>query len=201
MKKTLPVLLLLSGVLPMFACVHAGPQGSLRIPLRWALGADDMRDEIPAGAVDDLNRQTLQVGAFVDARPDRALVGKNVEKGGGGTVSTPDDVGKFAQDQLAAILIANGVKLASTGASRIITGEVQRFFVNEGDTYDTDVALKVRLTDASGKALWEGVSEGHAHRFGRSFSEQNYQEALSSAFFEAVKDLLANADFRKSFRG
>ena len=75
------------------------------------------------------------------------------------------------------------------------------FFVKEGDTYDTDVALKVRVADASGTALWEGVSEGHAHRFGRSFSGDNYQEALSSAFFDAVKDLLANADFRKSFHG
>ena len=194
MKRVLPALLL------FVACVHRGPQGPMTIPLRSTLSAEDMRDQIPAAAVDDLNRQVLEVGSFVDARPERGLVGKNVEKGGGGTVSTGDDVGTFVQDQLVKIFGANGIKLGA-GATRVLTGEVQRFFVTEENTYDTDVAIKFRLADSSGRELWQGVGEGHSHRFGRSFSADNYQEALSSALFEAVKDLLANPDFRKNFRG
>ena len=156
---------------------------------------------VSAVAVEEINRQSVQVGDFVDARPDRSLVGRNIEKDGGGTVATPDDVGKFAEEQLARILRANGVKLGDTRATRIVTGEVRRFFVVEENTYQTHVAIKFRVANMDGQEVWQGVSEGSSHRFGRSFKADNYQEALCNAFLEAVKALLENQDFLKSFRG
>ena len=195
MRRAVPVLLLL------FGCAHRDSQRAMTIPLRWALSAEDMRDVVSAVAVEEINRQSVQVGDFVDARPDRSLVGRNIEKDGGGTVATPDDVGKFAEEQLARILRANGVKLGDTRATRIVTGEVRRFFVVEENTYQTHVAIKFRVANMDGQEVWQGVSEGSSHRFGRSFKADNYQEALCNAFLEAVKALLENQDFLKSFRG
>jgi hypothetical protein len=177
--------------------------GPMRIPLRWA-PTDDLR--LPADAADALSNQAINVGSFVDARQDRGSIGKNTEARIGAkpkdvwVVSTPDDVGAFLAGRFREVLKANGIATVGSGATRLIKAEVQRYFVTEGETYRADVVLRFTVEDGAGRRLWQGIGEGHANRWGRSYSEENYQESLCNAFLEATKDLMRRKKFLDAFR-
>jgi hypothetical protein len=175
----------------------------MRIPLRWA-PTDDLR--FPVGALDALSRQSIYVDSFVDKREDRESIGKNTEARIGGRskdiwlVSTPDDVPAFLAARFRDVLKANGVSEVTSGATRVIKGEVWRYFVTEGETYRADVVLRFTVEDGSGRTLWQGIGEGHANRWGRSYKEENYQQSLCNAFLEATKDVMRNREFLDAFR-
>ena len=178
-------------------CKHAD-YSPMRIPLQWK-PTDEMR-QIPAAAVADLNQQTIAIGPFTDDRTDPREIGKNIEGGRNVPVSTGDGVGTFLGARFAEVLQANGVAVATGGASRVIKGAVQRYLVTEENTYHSDVALQFTVEDAGGAVLWKGVAEGTSNRFGGSFKAENYYEALSNAFLEACKDLVAKPDFLDAIR-
>lgn len=54
--------------------------------------------------------------------------------------------------------------------------------------------------NADGPPLWQGFSEGHVEKWGRSYARENYQEALSDAFVEAVLALVGNREFLQAFK-
>jgi hypothetical protein len=182
-------------------CVHR-QTGPMQIPLRWA-PTDDLR--VPVAAIDALSKQAIHVDSFVDARQDRGSIGKNTEARINNQpkddwlVSTPDDVAAFLTGRFREVLKANGVSMVASGATRVISAEVRRYFVTEGETYKADVVLRFTVEDGAGRTLWQGTSEGHANRWGRSFSEQNYQESLCNAFLEATKDVMRNREFLDAF--
>lgn len=185
------------------ACVaHSGP---MTIPLRWAPTA---AYPIPAASADVLRTQKLRVESFADRRDDKAI-GKNVErrihnieKGDEAwVVSTGDDVAAFLADALRMLLARSNIPAAAGDATRVLRGEVTRFFVTEGERYQGDIVVHFVLEDGSANHLWQGVTEGHVNNFGRSYSPQNYQEALSNAFAEAVTALLGSQDFLKAYDG
>jgi hypothetical protein len=178
-------------------CVHTA-SGPMHIPLRWA-PTDDSR--LPAGAAEALGKQAISVDSFVDEREDPTLIGRNTQSKGVLLVTTGDDVGAFLAVRFREVLNANGVPLVARGATRVIKAEVRRYNVEEGETYKADVVLKFTVQDDSGRTLWQGPGEGHANRWGRSYSEDNYQEALCNAFLEATKDVMKNGDFLDAFRG
>jgi hypothetical protein len=175
----------------------------MRIPLRWT-PTDDLL--LPAGAVDLLSSQAISVASFVDARQDRESIGKNTEgqidtrAKGVWLVSTPDDVAAFLAGRFREVLKANGVSTVGSGATRLIKAQVQRYFVTEGETYKADVVLRFTVEDGAGRKLWQGIGEGHANRWGRSYREENYQESLCNAFLEATKDVMRNQKFLDAFR-
>jgi hypothetical protein len=192
--------LALAAALSLYCVRTAGP---MRIPLRWA-PTDDLR--LPAGAADALSSQAINVALFVDARRDRGSIGMNTEARIGNEpkdvwlVSTPDDVAAFLAGRFREVLKANGVSTVGSGATRLIKAEVQRYFVTEGETYRADVVLRFTVEDGAGRRLWQGFGEGHANRWGRSYSEENYQESLCNAFLEATKDVMRNQKFLAAFR-
>ena len=181
------------------ACVH-GSSGPISLPLRWTATGEDMRI-LRAGKVEVLRRHEVSVMPFTDARGGHDDVGVNLEHGGHIEVTTPDDVVRFLSEQFAEVLRANGIKLAArSDADRLIRAEVQRFFVTESNVYEGSVILGVSVTDPAGRVLWSGVTEGRSKRWGRSMSPENYQEALTSASLEAMKDLAGQPDFFEAFR-
>jgi hypothetical protein len=195
-------LLFLLGAAACAACAaHTGP---MTIPLRWA---PSEAYAVPAAGAEALRAEKLRVDGFVDER-DEKTIGKNTErhihteKGDEAwTVSTPDDVGAFFTDSLRALLARNGVPTVAEGATRVLKGEVKRFFVTEGNRYQGDVVVHFVLEDGAGKTLWQGVSEGHVTRFGGFYKPENYQEALSDAFAEAVTGVLGNQSFLQAYGG
>jgi hypothetical protein len=177
--------------------------GPMRIPLRWA-PTDDLR--LPAEAADALGSQAINVGSFVDVRAERGSIGKNIEARIGAKdkdvwlVSTPDDVAAFLAGRFREVLKANGIATVSSGSKRIIKAEVQRYYVTEGGTYEAEVVLRFTVEDRAGRKLWQGIGQGHANRWGRSYSEENYQQSLCNAFLEATKDLMRREKFLDAFR-
>jgi len=184
------------------ACVSR-TQGPMRVRLEWK-PTDEAR--LPASAVDKLFKQRVAVGTFTDLRQDPEVIGKNIEtriaaqEKGVWTVSTFDDVGAFLAGHFGEILSSNGVALVPEGPTRTISAEVQRFFVNEANTYKADVALRFTVRDGQGRTVWQGLAEGSSNRWGKSYSAENYYEALSNAFLESVKDLVKNPEFLAAFR-
>ena len=171
----------------------------MTMPLRWTADAAEVR-VFPAIGLEVLRRRPVRVEPFTDARDRRDAVGMNVEEGRNLPVTTRDEVTGFLTDRFVELLRANGVNLSPSGADRVVHTEVQRFFVTESNTYNGSVVLGITVEDAGGKQLWHGVVEGNSKRFGRSYSEENYQEALTSAALEAYKDLGEKPGFFEAFR-
>ena len=192
-----PVRIALALAVALCLCCARATTGPMRIPLRWT-PTDDAH--LPAATVDALKKQAISVDSFVDTREDRASIGKNTELKDAGLVSTPDNVGAFLAARFREVLGANGVSTVVSGAPRVIKAEVQKYFVTEGETYLADVVLRFTVADGAGRTLWQGIGEGHANRWGRTFNEENYQEALTNAFLEATKDVMRNREFLAAFR-
>lgn len=184
------------------ACLQRA-MGPMRVPLEWR-PTDEAR--LPGAALDKLLKQRVAVGSFTDLRQDPEVIGKNIEtriaaqEKGVWTVSTFDDVGAFLAGHFGEILSSNGVALVPSDPTRTISAEVQRFFVNEANTYKADVALRFTVRDGQGRTLWQGIAEGSSNRWGKSYSAENYHEALCNAFLESVKDLAKNPEFLAAFR-
>lgn len=80
----------------------------------------------------------------------------------------------------------------------MISGEVRKFFVREGGSYDGTVVLDVNVSDSSGKVLWKGTVWGTNETFGRSYHLDNYQQVLSDSLIDAANNLLKNPALRSS---
>jgi len=57
------------------------------------------------------------------------------------------------------------------------------------------VRMAVTLSNAAGTPVWQGITEGSASRFGRSYKAENYYEALSDSLIEATTSLMRNPGF------
>lgn len=157
--------------------------------------------EKPAVNLTGMLKIKIQIGNFVDARSDKALIAENREdadKGKIRKVTTKDDVGAWVRSRLAADLGLYGFTVVEGDGDVVISGEIRRFFVIETNTYQADVGILVTVTGADGKERWQGMANGSAERFGRSYKLENYQESWSDGVFEAIYSLVSNADFRQA---
>lgn len=145
----------------------------------------------------------VEIGQFTDAHTNPSLIAENREDAAKGRilrVTTKDDVAAYVRTHLGDTLGKYGLNVVPSGGDVVISGEVRRFFVTETSTYAADVGIMVTAKDASGKELWQGMANGSAERFGRSFKLENYQEAWSDGLFEAIYSLISSAEFRQAVR-
>lgn len=176
-------------------CHHAD---SMQLQLQW-MPTDNPHD-LPAAALDAFNGKTVAI-AVTDTRANASpKIGENHEESKPRPVTTPDNIAAYVGQNLSAVLQSNGVKIVPSGASRVLNFEVAEFFVTEGNTYQGNVTLQVALQNGSGQVLWKGSTRGSSHRFGRSFSEENYENVISDATLDALRALLGNPDFQAAVR-
>ncbi len=150
----------------------------------------DQPGDVANKALRVFKTRKVTVTPFTDARDNKALIGRNVEKPDSPKdVTTKDDVGAFCAAQLTQLLKDAGVGTADKGGELVISGQVMRYMVTEGDVYQGTVALEVKVS-AKGKQVWSGVVTGEAKRWGRSYSYDNYMESLSDALLRALEQLL-----------
>jgi len=142
----------------------------------------------------------VQVLPLTDARDDRALIGRNTEDRTPKDVTTRDDVGAWCASRLAELLEQAGVPVVAEGAELVVSGQVTRFMVDEGDHYLGAVTLKLSVRDAKGQELWTGVVSGDSDHFGRSYKEENYMEGLSDSFLGAASGLFTDPELRARLR-
>ena len=77
---------------------------------------------------------------------------------------------------------------------------LQRFWVEEENTYLGEVRLRVSVFGSSGEVLGDAVVSGTSSRWGRSLSEENYQETFDSALRDAIEKLFKDPRFQDAFR-
>jgi hypothetical protein len=141
---------------------------------------------------------TVRFQPFSDTAANPALVGENIERAPTRQVTTADPVGPFVTQHLQELFAQAGYSSAGDDSDRVISGEVRRFFVREGGSYDGTVILKVTVSDRSGKVLWQGTVWGTNQTFGRSYHLDNYQQVLSDSLIDAANSLLKSPALRSS---
>jgi hypothetical protein len=112
-------------------------------------------------------------------------------------VTTADPVAAFVTQHLRELFAQAGYS-GGANADRVISGDVRKFFVREGSSYDGSVIVDVTVSDRSGKALWHGTVWGTNQTFGRSYHLDNYQQVLSDAVIDAANNLLKTPALRDS---
>ena len=164
------------------------------VPLRWK--PTDSAARVLNEASRTFKEKKVQVQPFTDARDDKALIGRNTEDEKPKDVTTKDDVGAWCAGRVADVLKQAGVPVVTEGAEVVLSGEVTRFMVEESNRYRGVVSLRVTARDAAGKELWRGVVSGDNERFGRSYKEENYMEALSDSLLAATSGLVTDPELR-----
>jgi Uncharacterized lipoprotein len=162
------------------------------IPLQWRPTSD-----LRLGTV-QMSASPVTIAVFTDDRDNKEVIGENTEDNEPKPVTTSDDVGAFVSTHIRQLFDQAGIKTVDSNGAVTIKGEVKKFFVREGNTYKSEVAIHLTVVDQEGKTLWNGLASGEATRFGRSYRAENYYEVLSDAVVNTVSSMLQAADFQKA---
>ena len=173
--------------------------GLENIPLLWKPTTGMF--SIGSAELAELQNARLQIDPVADNRGDTTVIGQNREEATPRQVTTPDDVAAFVTNRMKALISMAGIKVVDSGGTAILKTELRRLFVDETNTYQAEVILRVTLTDPDGNVLWSGLSSGAAARRGRSYREDNYYETLSDSLVGAVQQLIQNRGFHKALAG
>jgi hypothetical protein len=173
--------------------------GLENIPLLWKPTTGMF--SIGSAELAELQNARLQIDPAIDKRENAAVIGQNREEQTPRQVTTADDVSAFVTNRMKALMSAAGIKVVDSGGTAILKTELRRFFVDETDTYQAEVILRVTLTGPDGNVLWSGLTSGAAARFGRSYKADNYYETLSDSLVGAVQQLIQNRGFRAALAG
>lgn len=143
----------------------------------------------------------INIQPLIDARsiPDLSLVGENRERRSPKPVRATSSVADFATQVLRRCLSEWGVRLGSDGL--VLRGEITNLFVTEENTYSTAINIRFQLEDETAKVLWTGIATGDARQWGRSFSEENYNEQISDALKRTFANLVSNPGFQAAWAG
>jgi hypothetical protein len=148
-----------------------------------------------------MTEATVSIANFIDGRDNKEAIGENREGDEPKPVTTSDDVGAFVGVHIRQLFDEAGIKTVDGAGAVTIRGEVKKFFVREGSTYKSEVALQLTVSDPDGKTLWKGLASGEATRFGRSYKAENYYEVLSDALVNTVSSMLQAAEFQRALSG
>lgn len=188
MNKRLYVLLAF-----LAGCASTGLEN---IPLLWKPTTGMF--SIGSTELAELQNARLQVEPLTDKRENAAVIGQNREEPIPRQVTTADDVPAFVTGRMKALLSAGGIKVVDSDGTAILKTELRQFFVDETNTYQAEVILRVTVTGPDGNVLWSGLTSGAAARRGRSYRADNYYETLSDSLVGAVQQLMQNRGFRKA---
>jgi hypothetical protein len=145
----------------------------------------------------------IYIGRIEDKREKMDAIGVNLEHATPVQIVAGSDPVGFFRQTLALQLRRAGLSVTEdpAQAERTITGDLTRFWVEESNNYQGDVAATIRVSDRSGAVRWEGAVTGHGENFGRSLSPENYSQTLSDAIVRLTYDsLLPNSEFQNALR-
>lgn len=138
--------------------------------------------------------EKFKILPFTDTRSNPKEIARNTEEAEAKTVTTKDDVATWCTGRFISILQQYGITTTESDETVRVKSEILNFYVTEDSLYRASVGLRITVEDTSGKILWKGLASGTAKRFGRSYSMENYYEALSDAYVEAVNNFLGNPE-------
>ncbi|RJR14990.1 MAG: hypothetical protein C4581_13030 [Nitrospiraceae bacterium] len=168
------------------------------IPLVWKPTSN--LPKLETRTLSGIYLKKIRILPFTDKRENKNEIGRNFEHDINMAVTTKDDVAAWCTDKFKTILGQYGLNIVESKEEVILKGEILQFYVIEKSTYKSDVGFKIIAESPSGTILWQGITGGRATRFGRSYSEDNYYEALSNAYLEAIQGLLESREFIESLK-
>lgn len=146
--------------------------------------------------------QTVAI-AMEDARSgDPSLIGTNTEDARPVPIhETPPGAAKdLVASSLKKELTELGAKVVdAASADRTLRVELIKFWIEEDNTYNGDLRVRVTVVDRVGASLGSVLATGASKRFGRSLSAENYQETIENMLQDMMGNLFQNTDFQKAF--
>jgi hypothetical protein len=176
------------------SCLHAGVVAAF--PLEWR-GVDSGPTPSPA-VMDGLRRHIVHVEPFVDKRPADSPIATIEDDPH--PIQTPTDVAAFCTKQFTDLLKGAGARTGEGANAVDLHAEIMDFKVIEGGLFNGEARVHFSI-ESGGQSTWEGVYDGKSKRWGRSHSPDNYNEALSNAFAEVVRNLIQDDSFGKALAG
>jgi len=168
------------------------------VPLVWkpTKNINDTDSALPTGVF----THKYKIMPFVDSRENKREIAKNIENKKDKLVSTCDDVADWCRTRFIAVIKQRGLEVVDDNSNMTIKGEVLEFYVIEDNMYNASVGIKITAENPAGNVIWQGMMNGKAKRFGRSYHLDNYYETLSDAYLDAVNGLLKNQEFRTALQ-
>jgi hypothetical protein len=164
------------------------------IPLVWKPSSKKSSGVVNLAGLADVK---VQVEPFVDTRDNKAKFGENREDKVVRPVTTSGSVADFCTQNFKNTLKQYGLSVVPSGGNVVVKGEILEFMVIETNTYKAEVRLKLAVTKR-GKTAWAGLASGTSSRWGRSYKDENYYEAISDALLEASTNAIEDDGFRKA---
>jgi hypothetical protein len=185
-----------AALLGVFTGCNNKPSGPLSVPLQFRPAhSEPLTGSLPA------TDAKVHVEAVKDKRANKEEIGRNVEDETPVPVYAADKTpAEFIREVLSEELQKFGIEMtdAPEAADRIISIDLNKFFVEEGNNYRGEVAAVATVTDKGGRVRWKGPIGGEGKTFGRSLSPTNYNEALSDATRRTVGSLVNNPKFAEA---
>ena len=147
---------------------------------------------------------TVDISIVDGRRSEAGVIGRNIEDEPPVKIVENPQGGSMVlvRGALASELRAAGLVVAEgTPAVHHIQVTLERFWVEEEDTYLGEVRLRVVVLDGSGQVKGDALVSGISKRWGRSLSQENYQETFDSALRDAIEKLFQDPRFQGAFRG
>ena len=164
--------------------------GKEYIQLQWrGAGSFDVKYATQR-AIED---QKVGFGPIKDARRPGDPLGIRKKDNNPATIATRDDVIAFLNTNVKQRLSAAGFRDLPDN-KKILSSELQRLYVEEEGTYQGYATFRFTLKKGA-KTLWQGSIDGRSRRWGRTGSEDNYNETITNAVDSCFQKLLEDSAF------
>lgn len=196
--KATTIVFTMAAICMMITVANAGTLQD--IPLVWK--PSDKVSEMEYIDLSYIKKQPVKVNTFTDIRLKKNEIGRNSEdEKNVKLVTTKDDVAEWCTNRFKHVIGEFGVNTSDASPAIIIDGEIERFYVNEESLYRAQVVIKATAKTNNGKKIWEGIIKDETTRWGRSYSADNYYEALGNAFIGAIYKWLKDESFINAVKG
>lgn len=179
----------LVAALLLVACHHEPALSTIH--LEWRADKVPYRDSILKVIAE--KRLTL---AFSDVRTER-----QIGRYGSQILKTSSDVASFCTTVLQDRFKALGAPFVESGAAFTLKVDLQQWFAEETDEYHGTARVVVSLIGPDGAVVWTKQLAGKSAQGGRDHTEDNYNETLSAALVDVMRQLLTGRDFEGALLG
>lgn len=176
------------------ASVACGASPIENLQLRWQGVGNAPR---PSPAVSEALATTPVAFGLRDVRPDPTVIG--LHEDGGHVVRTSDNVAQYASAKMGEMLRAAGARLDESPLA-VVETDLVTYKVNEGGVFHGMAAIRVTVR-RGGNPDWSKTYQGKSNRWGKSYSPDNFNEALSNALYDATEQLVRDDGFALAIMG
>lgn len=163
------------------------------VAVNWAT-TDAATDYTPR-FLESFMESTFKLDSIVDARNSKETIGENLERKEDPRVYVAtNSIRAFVEHGFREVFSKYDVRMSDEGYQYRIVGELRTFRVTEESTYKGQVRIAFHILDTSSDTVCSCLAEGTSKRWGRSYSEEMYNECISNTLFSCVASLMDKCD-------